>query len=501
MTVSSDRSKIGSRTFQRPSSHGAAKSLQTSGVQSAGIPRGKNSLESMELAVRMLSETAHDLRSPLTTIRESVRLVHDGDIGGVNEDQQSLLMAAMDEVDRVTQMLGDMTQLERLRSGTPRTNREWLSVAALKEDIQQTLRPWAVPRGITVLWDGADSTTVSVFADKILIRRLVVNLVANAIRASEEGGTVLIKLEPMRGGETLSWSVIDQGQGIPESELERIAARHVSMAGGEGLGLAICRQLAALHFTNLSIRSRVGIGTEVSFETAASGPHSVAQAWTRWRVQATPPKHRPTARVKADCESDVFQNNDSQVQRILRLDPPVLSLSLRADASSQPRSEDRLAMLIVTLDAEKQRAEADRFSAVLQNQLSMFELAYRVDVRRWVCVLDADANEVFRRIQAIDAMCARSEPTLRINWSEPQVIPVDQQRLAPRMSDLLIRHSLNQLGSTHNDGNEVRLGTAPLAHSPVASDRLDEELRRLAARWQSQTKALRSQAGKLRPKT
>ncbi len=499
MTVFSDRTKIGSRTFQRPSSHGDSKSLSASSVQNSTVRRGKNTLESMELAVRMLSETAHDLRSPLTTIRESVRLVHDGDIGGVNEEQQSLLMAAMDEVDRVTQMLGDMTQLERLRSGTPRTNREWLSISALKDDIQQTLRPWAVPRAITVLWDGADSATASVFADKILIRRLVVNLVANAIRASAEGGTVLIKLEPMRGGETLSWSVIDQGQGIPETELERIAARHVSLGGGEGLGLAICRQLAALHFTNLSIRSRVGIGTEVSFETAAMGPHSVAQSWTRWRVQATQPKHRPTARVKSGHDTDLLQNNENQVQRMLRLDPPVLSLSLRADASAQPRFEDRLAMLIVTLDAEKQRAEADRFSSVLQNQLSMFELAYRVDVRRWVCVLDADASDVVHRIQAIDAMCARSEPTLRIRWSEPQIIPVDQQRLAPRMSDLLIRHSLNQLGSTHQDGNEVRLGTAPLTPSPVASNRLDEELRRLAVRWQNQAKTLRTQASTLRP--
>ncbi len=116
------------------------------------------------------------------------------------------------------------------------------------------------------------------------LRRLVVNLVTNSIRVTPEEGYVLIRLESIRNGEAIRWSVIDQGTGISESDMQRIADRQVSFGGGEGLGLSICRQLAALHFSPLQIRSRLGSGTEVSFETAAAGPRSVAQSWSRWRV-------------------------------------------------------------------------------------------------------------------------------------------------------------------------------------------------------------------------
>ncbi len=499
MPTSKHSTKLGPRGIQRPAASVAKASDRDVVSSNAGDDASARSVDGLDLAVRMLSETAHDLRSPLTTIRESVRLVRDGDLGSLNEDQQSLLMAAMDEVDRVNQMIGDMSQLERLRSGIPRTRREWISVKALREQVDQTLRPWSIPRGVNVLWDGVETSGGFVYADKQLMGRLLVNLVANAIRASDEGGTVLIKLDVRRGGETVGWTVIDRGAGIPEAELTRIASRHVSLAGGEGLGLAISRQLAALHFSNLAIRSRMGVGTEVSFETPAAGPHSVAQAWTRWRVQATSPlKQRPTQRGSRSITKDTAPE-DTTIQRTLRLDPPVFSVSLRSE-TLPPRCPQQLTATIVSLGADTQRADADRFDGVLQNQLTMFELAYRVDTRRWVCILDADATTISRRLEAIDEMCVRSEPALRRSWGEPQIISVDENRLGPRMSDLLIRHSLNQSISSHRDGNEVRLGTAPIGPSPIASDRLDGELRRLSERWRKQSLRFSHHAEQLRPR-
>ncbi len=75
-----------------------------------------------------MSETAHDIRSPLTTIRESVRLVHDGDLGAVNDDQKSCLAAAIDQCNCLDQMVGEMVQVERLRTGLPRARRSWVSL-------------------------------------------------------------------------------------------------------------------------------------------------------------------------------------------------------------------------------------------------------------------------------------------------------------------------------------------------------------------------------------
>ena len=223
-----------------------------------------------EAAVRLLSETAHDLVSSITTIRESVRLVREGDLGMINEEQALCLSAAMDQCDCMNQMVGEMVQLERLRTGVPRVHRKWYPAMNVRAAVDETLRPWALPRNITVIWDGADNPNLSVFVDPSMLRRLIVNLVANSIRATADGECVLVRLQPIRGGDAIEWSIVDQGSGISEANLQRIAAKQNTSEESEGLGMTICRQLAALHFSTLKIRSRgTGYRVEVGYRVGA----------------------------------------------------------------------------------------------------------------------------------------------------------------------------------------------------------------------------------------
>jgi hypothetical protein len=441
----------------------------------------------------MMSETAHDLRSPLTTVRESIRLVHDGDVGTITADQQVCLASAIDQCDCIDQMIGEMVQLERLRTGTPRVNRRWVPISQIRQAIDETLRPWAMPRQIDVLWDGADDATATVFADPSMLRRLVVNLVTNSIRVTAEGGCVLIRLQTARDGDAIRWSVMDQGQGISESDMQRIADRQVTFGGGEGLGLSICRQLAALHFSTLQIRSRLGSGTQVSFETAAAGPRSVAESWSKWRVAQAAPIQKPHHNQEAASPSSI------RAPHRMRLDPPSVEIEVSHEASS-PRCEDQLAAGIVSVGAAVSREVAEDFDQLLQSQLQMFDFVYRVNTRRWVWAFDVDANGVQDRIDSIaDAVTARI-PNIRMSWSDPQMIPVDGRRTHSRLSDLMVRETLSASASTHVlDKNEVRLGTGPIVPSDAAADRLDAELRRLTSKLQSQTTKLQQQAKNLRP--
>ena len=73
-----------------------------------------------------------------------------------------------------------------------------------------------------------------------------------------------------------------RGIGISASDLEQIAAGHAPSRSVGGLGLLICRQLAAAHFSRLRVESRVGTGTAVSFITPTGGPSSIAPNWSRW---------------------------------------------------------------------------------------------------------------------------------------------------------------------------------------------------------------------------
>ena len=455
------------------------------------VGQRRNDSNVADAAARLMSETAHDLRSPLTTVRESIRLVRDGDLGDVSQDQELCLGSAMDQCDCMEQMIGEMVQLERLRTGAPRANRAWVPIDGVRAAIEETLRPWALPRQIDVLWDQDIPPSTKVFADIAMLRRLVVNLVTNAIRVTPEKGGVLIRLQSVKGGEAIRWTVIDRGTGMKEAELRQIAERQVSFGGGEGLGLSICRQLAAVHFSSLEIRSRYGNGTEVSFETASAGPASVANAWARWRVAQRGPLQSPQHR-----EHPSTGDPDSSQQ--LRLDPPVVKVELKHEATV-PRSENRIAAGIVSLGVTVPGDLADQFDRVLQDQMQIFDFAYRVETRRWVWAFDVDAHGVQDRIDSISDMVMSRIPGMRMNWTAPKLIPVDARRTHVRMSDLLVRESLSALTHHSSDRDSVRLGTAPITPSNVAASRLDQELRRLTGRLKSQTRVLRDQAKNLRP--
>lgn len=440
--------------------------------------------ENVAQAARLISETGHDLRSPLTAVRESIRLVRDGDLGPINVDQQSCLSAAVDQCGCIEQMVGEMTQLERLRTGTPRVHRQWVSISEVRRLVDDTLRPWGQSRNLSVLWDGADDPNAVVFADQAMLQRLIVNLATNAMRASVEGGFVLIRTARVRRGETVRWSVVDRGRGINSAELMHVAERQVSYAGGEGLGLSISRQLAALQFSSLKIRSRSGKGTEVTFETASSGPRSVASVWTRWRIGFAVATGASTS---PDTASRAWTSPSGD--RLMRLDPPAVAVTLTHEASS-PRSADCFAAGVVSLGGTVSRSLADQFDAEFQSQLQLFELAYRVDARRWVWGLDAAGDSAQDRIDVIADRVQSRIPGIRMNWACPQTIRLDSLRTARWMSDLLVRQSLKTGTMAPGFGaDEVRLGTLPIRQSAIATARLDGELGRLRGKRLARTLA------------
>ena len=458
-----------------------------------GAPRRQDH-RATEAAARLMSETAHDLRAPLTTIRESVRIVRDGDLGDVTPGQQICLDSAIDQCDCMEQMIGEMVQVERLRTGTPRIQRRWVSIVDVRKAITETLRPWVLPREIDVVWDGVDEPAVMIFADPSMIRRLIVNLVTNALRVTRQGGQVMIRAKRLDDRQTLRWSVIDTGNGLNQEELEQIAERQVSFSGGEGLGLSICRQLAAVHFSKLSVQSRIGIGTEVSFESAAAGPRSVAELWSRWRVdQLIASNHRPTQATWLNQPQSEAGSN-----RSVRLDPPSYRVELAHEAV-RPRCPKACAAGTVSLGATVNRDAADGFDKLLQSRCFLFDFVYRVETRRWVWVMDTPRESVDERIESINTAAVASSSNLRLRWSDAQIIPIDSHRTVTRLSDLLVRETLFAATSDRiADNNEVRLGTQPIKPSNVAADRLDEELARLSAQMKSQTGKLKQQAKNLR---
>ncbi|WP_197454832.1 sensor histidine kinase [Stieleria varia] len=428
--------------------------------------------------IRLISETAHDLRAPLNTIRESVRLVRDGELGRLTPSQNEFLSAAIDQCDCVDQMVDEMVHMQRLNSGFPRARRRWVALSEIKDAVSNTLRPWTLPRNVHILWDGPSDMSTQVFGDAAMLRRLVVNLVTNAIRVTAEGDPILVRMVPVSGGRMLRWSVVDQGSGISPADMEAIARDHSPSGSGGGLGLLIAKQLAAVHYSPLWIESRINTGTVVSFETCIGGPSSVARAWADWRrASEAAGKNENPPRVRSFVRQQ-YPPRDIYAPRRVRIDVPTVLVELREKESIRPAGR-QIIIGGVDLGAATSLSVAAQFDEALHSAMAMGEMAYRVGQRSWTWVFQSDPQAVRQRIQHVERQARDRHAGLRLSWGQAINLGELNKHTAIRLSDFLVRQSLRASRRHISDADQVRLGTQPIVESSIATRRLDDEARRL----------------------
>jgi CheY-like chemotaxis protein len=171
----------------------------------------------------------------------------------------------------------DMTKLE---AGILRTNVTEFPVARLLERIETTFADAARKKGLKLRIVGSDAWVTS---DPILLERILLNLVSNAVRYTEKSGVVV---GCRRHGNQLRIDVCDTGAGIPEEQRQRIFGEFYQMAGtaearsgGLGLGLAIVDRLGRLLDHKVELQSRIGRGSRFSVTVPlAVPPRAAAEA-------------------------------------------------------------------------------------------------------------------------------------------------------------------------------------------------------------------------------
>ncbi|WP_031161750.1 sensor histidine kinase [Streptosporangium roseum] len=201
-------------------------------------------LDRLELAVdrhkRFVADAAHELRSPLAILRTRLELAPPG----------PLAAEALTDVERIQALTSDLLLLARLDAGEPACHGEVdLGQVAAEEATRSRPRP-EIRVGLEVAAD------VVVLGSAEELRRLVANLVDNAVRHADS--TVTVRLARDGGGAVLD--VRDDGPGIPAEHREAVFDRFTRLdeardrdAGGSGLGLAIARDIAVRHGGSLSV--------------------------------------------------------------------------------------------------------------------------------------------------------------------------------------------------------------------------------------------------------
>jgi signal transduction histidine kinase len=210
--------------------------------------------------------SAHQLRSPLGTIRTSLQVLTEGFVVPSSERGRRLLNGAMERTDDLLTTVNDLLELAKIREGRRRAPwRQEIILNQLLADLLDALATVAGDRGIELIpeFEGVAVLDWGVPPDLVYAFE---NLIHNAIKYSHTGGKVTVRLETVDGYAVVR--VIDRGIGIPEELLDEVFfefvrapnAKHHA-AEGTGLGLAIVREVVEAHGGIVGIEAPTGEGT------------------------------------------------------------------------------------------------------------------------------------------------------------------------------------------------------------------------------------------------
>jgi Na+/proline symporter/signal transduction histidine kinase len=233
------------------------------------LKKANNQLKDIDaLKDEFLYTVTHELRTPLTSIRALSEIVHDNP--DMEEEQRSEFMGrVVKETERLTHLITQVLYLERYESGKQKLNLSSFSMVELAEDAFQSIEPLAKIKNIDFKLIHPNSSLL-LHADKDLLRQVMINLLGNAVKFTNEDGHIEFILTDNH--DEIVVTVKDNGKGIPKVDQPFLfdkffQARNqtVKKPEGSGLGLAISKKIVIMHGGKIWVESEEGKGSRFMF--------------------------------------------------------------------------------------------------------------------------------------------------------------------------------------------------------------------------------------------
>jgi signal transduction histidine kinase len=219
-----------------------------------------------EAKTNFIATISHELKTPISSILMSAKLLEDARVGVVNEEQKGLVQHIKEDSERLLKITGELLNLTQVEAGKiqlafqPVLPKEILLYAIDANKTQAEQLKQTIEMRI-------DPLVEAVNADKEKTSWVLSNLVANAIRYSFEDSKIIVSAE--RKDKTVVFSVQDFGKGIDSNYKDKIFDRYFRVPGnkeeGTGLGLAICREFIEAQGGKIWVESDYGDGSKFSF--------------------------------------------------------------------------------------------------------------------------------------------------------------------------------------------------------------------------------------------
>ena len=213
----------------------------------------------------LVADVSHELKTPITSIMGYADTLLEG--GYDEETQQKFLNVIASESRRMARLVTDLLTLSRYDRNKKKTQKEAFDLGELVKKCQEKLAIEIKKKNHTVnCFVTADVPLV--YADKDDIERVVLNIMTNSIKYTQDGGEIKIYVGFVYNDAYIK--IFDNGIGIPEEDLSRIFERFYRVdkartreMGGTGLGLSIAKEILDKNGGSIDIKSKVGEGTEV----------------------------------------------------------------------------------------------------------------------------------------------------------------------------------------------------------------------------------------------
>ena len=302
-----------------------------------------------------LADVSHELRTPLAALRAFVDLLQDS--GTDEATRKKLFIEAGRQLERMDALTSNILELSRFDAGIARPV---FVVADMRASVQLAVEQAAAGarRAGVAVDERMPTRKVLVRHDAALVGQAVANLVANALKFTTRGGSVLVSVQLLSTG-AATVTVRDTGVGISSDELPRIfdrfyrgteglaATSRAARATGSGLGLAIVKSIVDMHAGRIVVESLPGEGTSFAL-TFPADPEAVEEEVPEAPLTEAGPATLVSFGRRAAALLGEVAKTSLRLRSVLRADPPSstvsetpASLSVASESAEDPKETQR----------------------------------------------------------------------------------------------------------------------------------------------------------------